>query len=742
MNEFIRQFILESRDYIEQASAGLLALEQAPEHADTLDSVFRAFHTLKGGASIVDFSAMERAVHAAENVLSHARSGQHPLTPPLIEACLACLDQTSHWLDNMEASGEVPGGADADANRVLERIEQADHGQPRKQAVLARAGWVDTLLVRNPTLTKAATTALRFTPRASSFFQGEDPLALIESLPGLLWLDVEPIDTWPPLEALDPFESMLVISALSSAAPHVVSEHFKRHTQECEISETGRQIRGEITRGISESAAALPAMARDLIQAQVDLLDVVKDAPQEAFEGLLRSAGAVVTNILHSSGGASSQAISTAVDASARTRDAQPLRDAIAALLTPIETGTEAIDSNVASAHQEVTLARTLRVDAERVDALVRLTGELTIVKNAIGHTFKLQQASAHADVGPLKEQHAALDHLVGELQRAVLAIRVLPLRTVLQRFPRVVREMSTSLRKPVKLTVEGEDTEADKAIIEMLFEPLLHIVRNAMDHGIEPPSSRKSAGKDAVATLRIRASRHGGNVMIEVMDDGRGVDLERVREVAQERGIASAESLQVMSEAEIVDLIFAPGFSTAASVTELSGRGVGMDAVRTAVERVGGRASIESRPGEGTSVTLTLPFSVMMTHVMTVEAGGQMFGIPLDAVVETLRVPAERIANIGAAKALVHRERTIPIIELSNVLSVPSDRTLSEAVIVIAALGGALAGIQVDRLGERMEVMLKPLEGLLADVPGLTGTTILGDGRVLLVLDLGGVLQ
>jgi two-component system chemotaxis sensor kinase CheA len=331
----------------------------------------------------------------------------------------------------------------------------------------------------------------------------------------------------------------------------------------------------------------------------------------------------------------------------------------------------------------------------------------------------------------------------VSELQRAVLGVRVLPLRNVFQRFPRLVREMSASLDKQVRLVIEGDETEADKTIVEMLFEPLLHLVRNAMDHGIESAAVRSQGNKPPVATLVVRATRQGGYVHIEVNDDGRGIDVARVRKRATERGMVEAERLAAMSDAEVVELVFAPGFSTAAEVTGISGRGVGMDAVRAAVERVGGRVFVESHAGSGTSVKLTVPFSVMMTQVLTAEVSGQMLGIPLDSVVETVSVPVNAIAEVGNAKAIVRRDRTIPIFELATLLKVTSKNVeQSEAAIIIVSVAGHLGGLRVDRLGERMEVMLKPLDGLLARVPGITGTSILGDGRVLLVLDLEEVLQ
>jgi two-component system chemotaxis sensor kinase CheA len=302
---------------------------------------------------------------------------------------------------------------------------------------------------------------------------------------------------------------------------------------------------------------------------------------------------------------------------------------------------------------------------------------------------------------------------------------------------------MSANLGKPLKLEIEGDDTEADKAIVEMLFEPLLHIVRNAIDHGIESPADRAARGKPSTARIQIRAARQGDQVLLEISDDGGGIDLERVREVAKARGIATEEDLRSMSETDIIDLVFAAGFSTAAKVTELSGRGVGMDAVRTAVERIGGRVSVESRAGHGTNVRFSLPFSVMMTDVMTVEAGGQMFGVPLDAIVETVSVPKTAIKGIGAAQAIVLRNRTIPVFDLASVLALreatPND---TAATIVITTMAGHLGGLRVDCIGERLEVILKPLDGLLTGIPGITGTTLLGDGRVLLVLDIGELLQ
>jgi two-component system chemotaxis sensor kinase CheA len=375
----------------------------------------------------------------------------------------------------------------------------------------------------------------------------------------------------------------------------------------------------------------------------------------------------------------------------------------------------------------------------------VNLTGELLVAKNALGHAVAQAQGGmdAAALAALLKDQHAVLQRLVDELQRSVLNIRVLQMRYVFQRFPRVVRDLVLSLGKPAHLVTEGDETEADKVIVESLFEPLLHLLRNALDHGVESPDVRMAAGKPAAAIITLRARRSNDNVIVEVEDDGAGVDVARVRAVAMERALVAPEILDAMSDAEALDLIFAAGFSTAGHVTQLSGRGVGMDAVRTAVERLGGRVAIESRPGAGATVRLTLPFAILMSRVLTVEARGQLFGIPLEAVLETVRIRRSEISPVGAARAFVLRNRTVPLIDLADALGeAPGSTAADHANIVVAVAGGRLGGLEVDRLGERLEVMLKPMEGLLSGMRGIAGTTLLGDGRVLLVLDLQELLR
>ena len=733
MKEFIEQFLLECRELVEQATHDIRALEKAPGDRGRLDGVFRAVHTLKGAAGIMDFRAMTRALHAAEDVLSATRASGGQVSPSLIGDGLYLLDQVTRWLDASEITGELPPDADAAADAVVARFEP--NAAPSEPAGGSAEDWLAGLLARQPKAA-AAGIALRYAPDPACFFRGEDPLALVAALPGLLALEIAPAAPWPDIESLDPFACNLVILALLS-----------RSAEEAETALQPVKAQVEIRK---LSCASLSEPARAVLEAQLLLL---AEPGVDGAAGRMASAGRVAANVLRHAGlRDEAETIDRAVEESLAARDAADLRAAIrrardgapplasAASPTPAVPAVPDEEPPVVTAPaQPDVAARVLRVDVERIDALVTLASQLTVAKNALAHAADLAREGVDpaALAALLRDQHAGLDRLVGQLQQAVLGIRILPLSHVLGRFPRLVREIAANLGKPARLVIEGAATEADKAVVEALFEPVLHGVRNALDHGIEPAAEREALGKPTVATIRLRAARDGEQVRVEVEDDGRGIDAAAVRAAAARRGLLSPEALAALSDEQAIDLVFMPGFSTATTVTELSGRGVGMDAVRRAVERMGGRVALESRPGQGTILRMMLPFSVMLTRVMTVEAGRQVFGIPLDTVIETVRLTRDRIVPVGTARAFVLRDRTIPLLDLAEVLGTPAAcADAPEINVVVVAMADQLGGLAVDRLGVQMEVMLKSVDGLLADIPAIAGTTLLGDGRILIVLD------
>lgn len=386
--------------------------------------------------------------------------------------------------------------------------------------------------------------------------------------------------------------------------------------------------------------------------------------------------------------------------------------------------------------------ATVLRVDQARIDAMMNLIGELVVAKN--GLPFLARRAEdvfgSRELAREVKEQYAVIDRIALDLRNAIMQVRMLPVSTVFQRFPRLVRDLSRKLGKQVELVIEGEDTQADKTVIENLFEPLLHLVRNALDHGIE--ADRTAAGKTATATLTLAARQDNDQVVIRVEDDGRGIDPALMRRKAVEKGLIDADASARLGDDEAVRLIFAAGFSTAAEVTDVSGRGVGMDAVRTTVEKSGGRIDVSSRVGQGTAISLFLPLSMAVTRVMTVGVSGRQFGIPMDQINETVRIRRSDIASIKDREVFVLRNGIIPLVHLDRLLDLPPRHQAEEVAVLVVQVDKQTVGLAIDAFGESMEVIVRPLEGVLADTPDYLGTALLGDGRVLLVLNLKEIVR
>ncbi|WP_191059865.1 chemotaxis protein CheA, partial [Geminicoccus harenae] len=318
-----------------------------------------------------------------------------------------------------------------------------------------------------------------------------------------------------------------------------------------------------------------------------------------------------------------------------------------------------------------------------------------------------------------------------------VVSVRLVPMTPLLRRFPRLVRETAASLGKEVELVVEGDEVEVDRSVLDGLFEPLTHLLRNAVDHGVEPAEQRRRAGKPARASLRLVARQAGDHVVIEVADDGRGIDPATIRRVAAERQVMGSEALASLPDDAVLDLVFRPGFSTASAVTDVSGRGVGMDAVRTAIGQLGGKVALASQPGLGTTVRLTLPVNLVLAKVLLVSCAGETYGVPMDSVVETARIPKDRLLPVRAGLVFFLRDQAVPLLPLADLLHVPGsvERQEDQLALVIRA-GPNLVGIGVDGFLGHTDVLLRPMTGLLATMPGVLGTTILGDGRVMMVLD------
>jgi len=390
--------------------------------------------------------------------------------------------------------------------------------------------------------------------------------------------------------------------------------------------------------------------------------------------------------------------------------------------------------------------AKSLKVDQVKIDRLMNLIGEMVVSKNALPYlagraenVFGVRELSRE-----IKTQYAVINRITDEMQDAIMQVRMMPVSFVFQRFPRLVRDTSRKLGKDVNLVLVGEDTEADKNIIEALGDPLVHIVRNSLDHGFELPDVRKAAGKPVTGSLTITASQESDRVLIEIQDDGKGIDPVAIKQKAYERGLIDEATVDRLSDQEAIQLIFAPGLSTAEKVSDLSGRGVGMDVVRTVIENLNGSIHLESVLGKGTRLCLSLPLSMAVTNVVIIEADGQSFGIPMDRVVETVRIPRKGIWTIKDRQVTVLRGRTMALKSLNELLGIVAAPKLNEdgeQAVIVVRLGDEQVGLVVDSFHETVDVILKPMTGILSGLAAFSGSALMGDGSVLIVLNIKEIL-
>ncbi|MDQ7033146.1 MAG: chemotaxis protein CheA [Desulfonauticus sp.] len=397
-------------------------------------------------------------------------------------------------------------------------------------------------------------------------------------------------------------------------------------------------------------------------------------------------------------------------------------------------------DKTIKSQHSEI---KVLKVDKVKIDALMELVSELVVAKNALPYLAKkAEEVFGSREMGrELKVQYGTINRICEELQNAVMQIRMVPVAHVFQRFPRLVRDLSKKLHKKINLVMEGEDTKADKTVVEDLAEPMVHLIRNSIDHGIESPEERKDRGKPETGTIILRATQLDDQILVEIIDDGRGIDPEKVKRKAYEKGLISEEDLDKMSDEQALQLILAPGFSTAEQVSELSGRGVGMDVVKTFVESLGGTINILSQKGRGTTIQIYLPLSMAVTRVLTVEVAGDLFGVPIENVAETVKVAKQDVKTIKNREVIVLREKIIPIYHLDKLLQLRSGQIEigvedEDLAVLVLQLKNKELGLVVDKFHEDIDIILKPLEGLMENYTLYSGATLLGDGRVLLVIN------
>lgn len=773
-NPVLQQFLLESRDFLQGIAESLLALERAPGDTARMDELFRVVHTLKGNCGLFEFPDMFRVIHAAEDLMSAVREGRMTFAGSMADALLDAMDFVALQLDDIEADGQPGSGHGAASATLAARLRAlvpsdaaaapalaagADDAAAAAAPASAQAGRMAAALADLPAAVRSALAPhpalhwVEYAPEAECFFKGEDPLYQAMQMPDAVWQRVVPVEPWPVLEDVDAYRCNLLFQALTTAPRAAVEEHFRYVPEQVWIAPAD----------LPAAAAADPDLVADalaIVRSQGEALQAGDDWVAGRVQAVLATIRACCGAIGR---GASLAELEECGAAALAARSAAPLlawieRHAPAAgVVAPAATATATAAAPVAAADAGAAPTdgepkfnrraddhagnRVLKVEQTKVDRLMNLIGEMVVARNGLPYLAGRaeDQYGMRELAREIKAQHAVINRIVEEMQDAIMQVRMTPVSFVFQRFPRLVRDIARRLGKDVELTLEGEATEADKNVIEALADPLVHIVRNALDHGMEMPDERRAAGKPATGRLVIAARQEADRVLIEVSDDGRGIDPARIRQKAYAKGLVDEAALGRMSDQEAVNLVFLPGFSTAETVSDLSGRGVGMDAVRNAVEALNGAVQLSSVPGEGTRLQLSLPLSMAVSNVMIVESGGARYGVPMDLVVETVRVPARDVHRIKQHEAAVLRGRIVPLRSLNELLALerPQRRNdQDEIATLVLRVHGQYIGLVIDDFCGVMEVILKPLAGILGCLNAYAGSALLGDGSVLMVIN------
>ena len=783
--ELLDQFILEARDCLEQVGQRLLEVEKSPGDPELLNDLFRLVHTLKGNCGLFEFKAMERVVHAGEDLLDRVRQGSLAYSNDIADVLLEAMDFTAQMVDEIEQNGQIASAADGRSQSLAAALRaqlQAGSAGAKSQAALTRT-------TAEPNITPAAVTSMpiappvpewvlqlpeaqraahpqavvwRYQPEPSCFFKGEDPWLLARQTPGLRHLEVSTQHPWPDLAEADCYQCNLSFIGLSDAPQAYVEDHFRCVPEQLEILTLQPPTPGDSED--PEAARDMAVMRMRSAQIWDDQLQLLKRGGVQV--GTTRAVRTALEHLLKALGDDAAQASTVSLselpkDVSAAALLAWasqhhpgatvPSADEMqaAGVGLPEATNDGGVDLGISAAseasrrgpHDENAHHKVLKVGQEKIDRLMDLIGEMVVAKNAL--PYLAQRAENHFQQRELareiKAQYAVINRIAEDMQHAIMQVRMMPVGSIFQRFGRLVRDISRKLGKDVQLVIEGEDTEADKNVIESLADPLIHIIRNSLDHGIEMPDVRLKSGKSTQGTIRVSARQESDRVLIEIRDDGAGIDPQRIRRKAIERGLIPEDKAQTLNDTDAVQLIFLPGFSTADTISDLSGRGVGMDVVRTAVERINGSVELSSEHGQGTCLRLSLPLSMAVTNVMIIEAGGRRFGVPMDLIVETVRVHTEDIHHFKQARTTVLRGRIVPLRSLHELLSLdtpPLTNEDSEYAVLVVRFGHESVGLLVDQFHGSSDIILKPLEGVLAGLTGFAGTALMGDGSVLMVLN------
>ncbi|MCY1664742.1 chemotaxis protein CheA [Rhizobium sp. SL86] len=749
MNEIKEIFFQECEEQLAELESGLLKLNDGDRDPETVNAVFRAVHSIKGGAGAFGLDDLVSFAHVFETTLDCVRSNKLEPTQDVLKVMLKSADVLADLVAASRDGGSVEEGRTRGLVKELEALARGElpsggaaaetpKAAPAKAAPKAAPAPAAPPVAAAPPPTddsgfqpipftfdgfgeeeqtiEPSTFEVIFKPRRELYAKGNEAALLLRDLSRVGTMSINcDTDQLPPFDKMDPEEAYFTwkIQVKTDKGEQDIRTVFEFAEWDCDLD----------VKVAESSEEELPMVP---VPFDLSVLDDGSDASGEDQDASDESAANDAAAAVAAAETASNVSKMAAAAARADKKESQAAAAAAAA-------------ANAANA-ANASAGQTIRVDLDRVDRLINLVGELVINQAMLSQSVIENDTTGTSSINMGLEE---LQQLTREIQDSVMAIRAQPVKPVFQRMSRIVREVADMVGKSIRLVTEGENTEVDKTVIDKLAEPLTHMIRNAVDHGIESPEKREAAGKNPEGTVRLTAKHRSGRIVIELVDDGAGINREKVRQKAIDNDLIPADAN--LSDEEIDNLIFMPGFSTADKISDISGRGVGMDVVKRSIQALGGRISISSRPGQGSTFTMSLPLTLAVLDGMVVTVAGQTLVVPLTAIVETLQPEASSIHSFGANQRLISiRNSFCPLVDVGRILNFRSMQAnpVEGVALLVESEGGGQRALMVDAIQGQRQVVIKSLEANYTHVPGIAAATILGDGRVALILDVDAVVS
>ena len=699
--EILQDFLVEAGEILEKLSEQLVDLEQHPDDSDLLNAIFRGFHTVKGGAGFLQLEALVNCCHSAENVFDILRNHKRKVTPELMDVVLEALDNVNAMFEEVRNREEPTPAPD-------ELIEALD--------ALAKPESEDAPAAEAPTPAPEPSSAEVGQQGDQGDITDEEFEQLLDALAD------EKSDGQKP--AGNEQVSTLAESAGGSDSDEITDDEFEALLDQLHGKGqfAGAPAEEETAKAETSTSGGSEKSAGDA--------DLISD---DEFENLLDE--------LHGKGAGPSAGSSDSEPkpAPAPSGKAEPAPEPKKAE-AKAESKAAAKPASAPAPAREAAPAgeTTVRVDTKRLDDIMNMVGELGLVRN------RLQRLGSESEDEHMHKAVANLDVVTTDLQAAVMQTRMQPIKKVFGRFPRVVRDLARSLKKEVNLVMHGEETDLDKNLVEALADPLVHLVRNSVDHGVEAPDVREKAGKPRAGTVTLSAEQEGDHILLSIVDDGAGMDPNVLRRKAVEKGLYDQDAADRLTDNECFNLIFAAGFSTKDQISDVSGRGVGMDVVKTKIGQLNGQINIMSEQGKGTSIIIKVPLTLAIMPTLMIMLGDQSFALPLVNVVEIFHLDLTKTNIVDGKECIVVRDKVFPLFHIKRWLvhGAAGQAEPENAHVVIVAMGTKQVGFVVDQLIGQEEVVIKPLGRALQGTPGMAGATITGDGRIALIIDVPSLLQ